>query len=172
MKNKNAKNKSKESDNFAMQPILFTREQYKELIRAFSAYILIKQSSIMPDSETARLFGYIVEQGGKFGFERARMDEMEWFEEINDEIYEALFQYTQEEMWHHLANLFARRDAKNEIMEETGLSEMELPPEMFLDSMAKRIRIYLKEFEKNGINNLTCSNIKKKLLNIKELKKK
>lgn len=159
------------NDTFEMQPILFTKDQYKELLRAFGAYTLLKQSSILPDSETARLYGYIVEQGKKFGYEKDKMDEMDWFEEINDEVYEALFQYTQEEMWQHLANLFARKDAINEIEEETGLSEEELPPDMFLDSMAKRIQIYLKEFEKNGINNLVCSDISKKLLRIKEIKK-
>jgi len=159
------------NDTFEMQPILFTKDQYKELLRAFGAYTLLKQSSILPDSETARLYGYIVEQGKKFGYEKDKMDEIDWFEEINDEVYEALFQYTQEEMWQHLANLFARKDAINEIEEETGLSEEELPPDMFLDSMAKRIQIYLKEFEKNGINNLVCSDISKKLLRIKEIKK-
>jgi len=149
---------------------LFTKEQYKELIRAFSTYTLIKQSSILPDSEVAKLFGHIVEQGKKFGFEKNEMDEMEWFEEINDDIFENLFQYTQEEMWRHLAGLFARKDAKEEIMNETGLSEEELPPDMFLDSMAKRIQIYLKEFEKNGINNLVCSGIKRNYFNIKKVK--
>lgn len=156
---------------FEMQPILFTKDQYKELLRAFGAYTLLKQSSILPDSETARLYGYIVEQGKKFGFEKIKMDEMDWFEEINDEVYEALFQYTQEEIWQNLANLFARRDAIKEIEEETGLSEEELPPDMFLDSMAKRVYMYIKEFEKNGINNLTCPNIQIKLLNIKKIKK-
>ena len=99
------------------------------------------------------------------------MDEMDWFEEINDNIYESLFQYTQEETWQHLANLFARRDAIKEIEDETGLSPEELPPEMFLDSMTKRIRMYLKEFEKNGINNLDCSNVPKKLLKIRKVNK-
>lgn len=164
-------NKNTKHNYFSLQPILFTKTQYKELIRAFSAYTLIKQSSIMPDSETAKLFWYIIEQGNKFGFEKSKTDEMQWFSEINDEIYEALFQYTQEEMWHHLANLFARRDAKKEIMEKTGLSEKELPPDMFLDSMAKRVQIYLEEFEKNGINNINCSGISKKLLKIKKLSK-
>ena len=162
------RNKKGVDSDFAMQPILFTRDQYKELLRAFSAYTLLKQSSILPNSETARLYQYIIEQEKKFGFEKVKMDEMDWLDEINEDVYEALFQYTQEETWQHLANLFARRDVKMEIEEETGLSEDEVPPEMFLDSMAKRVGMYLKEFEKNGINNLICPNIKQKLLKIEE----
>jgi len=66
---------------------------------------------------------------------------------------------------------YLRLRIKEEIMAETGLSEAELPPDMFLDSMAKRVLLYLKEFEKNGINNLSCPGVKKKLLKIKEIKK-
>lgn len=166
------KGEVKKGTDFGMQPILFTREQYKELLRAFGTYTLIKQTSIIPDPETGRLYNYIIDQGKKFGYEKNKIDEWDWFEEINDEVYESLFQYTQEETWHHLANLFARKDIINEIEEETGLSKEELPPDMFLDSMGKRIQIYLKEFEKNGINNIICSNIPKKLLKIKEDKKR
>jgi hypothetical protein len=173
MKKKNKKIKiSKIGEDFAMQPILFTREQYKELLRAFGAYALVKQSSILPDSETARLFDYIIGQGKKFEFEIKKLSDWQWFEEINDQVFNDLFEYTQEEMWEHLANLFARRDVVAEIEEKTGLSEAELPPDMFLDSMAKRIVLYLKEFQKNGINNLECSNVKKNLLKVKEIKKK
>ena len=157
------KNKNLENSASVMQPILFTKEQYKELLRAFASYALVKQSSILPDSETARLGDYIIDQGEKFGFEKIKMDEMDWFDQINDEVFEALFQYTQEETWQHLANLLASRDARDEIEEKTGLSAGELPEDMFMDSMAKRVQIYLKEFEKNGINNLTCNGISKKL---------
>ena len=167
---KKKKTEKKIGEDFAMQTILFTREQYKELLRAFGTYTLVKQSSILPDSETAKLYAYIIDQGKKFEFEKIKMDDMDWFEEINDEIFEALFQYTQEEMWQHLANLFARRDAIREIEEKTGLSRKELPLEMFLDSMAKRIRMYLKEFEKNGINNVICPLVQKNLLKIKKVK--
>lgn len=65
------------------------------------------------------------------------------------------FKYTQEEMWPHLANLLAQRDVKNEIGDATGLSEKELPPDIFLDAMARKVHMYLKEFEKNGIHNMT-----------------
>lgn len=74
-------------------------------------------------------------------------------------------------MWKDLAYLFARRDAVAEIDEKMGLLEEELPPETFPDSMAKRVRMYLKEFQKNGINNLECSNVKKNFLKVKEIKK-
>lgn len=172
MKNQNKKIKTDKIDeNFTMQAILFTREQYKELLRAFGMYALVKQSSTLPNLETAKLFDYIVEQGKKFEFERKKLSDEQWFEEINDQIFNDLFEYTQEEMWENLANLFARRDAVAEIEEKTGLSEEELPPEMFLDSMAKRIVLYLKEFQKNGINNVECLNVKKNFLKVKEVKK-
>lgn len=54
-----------------------------------------------------------------------------------------------------LAHILAQRDVRKEIEEKTGLSEQELPSDMFLDAMAKRVQVYLKEFEKNGINNMT-----------------
>ena len=166
-KDKKKTEKEMEKD-FAMQPILFTREQYKELLRAFGTYALVRQSSILPDSKTATLFDYIIGQGKKFEFERKKMSDERWFEEINDEIFNDLFEYTQEEMWENLANLFARRDAVAEIEEKTGLSQEELPPDMFMDSMAKRIVLYLKEFQKNGINNVICPGVQKNLLKIKK----
>lgn len=170
MKKKTDKKEKEIRSNLVMQTILFSREQYKELLKAFGTYALVKQSSILPDSETERLFNYIIEQGKKFEFEKKKLSAEQWFEEINDSIFNDLFEYTQEEMWNHLANLFARRDAIKEIEEKTGLSKEELPPDTFLDSMAKRIQIYLKEFEKNGINNVICSNVEKNLFKIKKLK--
>ncbi len=145
----------KEDDNFALQPILFTREQYKELLRAIGAYALVKQSATVPSVDPTGLGDYVMEQGKKFGFEKVKMDQMGWFDEVNDEVFQSLFQYTQGEMWHHLAHILAQRDVRKEIEEKTGLSEQELPSDMFLDAMGKRVQMYLKEFEKNGINNMT-----------------
>lgn len=161
----------KENNDSSIQPILFTKEQYKELLRAIGAYALLKQSSVVPNVDPTGLGDYITEQGTKFGFERAKMDDMDWFEEINDEVFDSLFQYTQDEMWQHLANILARRDVKNEIGDKTGLSEDELPPDMFLDAMGKKVQMYLKEFEKNGINNVRvdCKGADKSNLKIRPI---
>src|SRR3989344_8704151 len=146
-----------EDSGLALQPILFSKEQYKELLRAVGAYGLVKQSSIVPSLASGQFGDFLIEQGKKFGFEKISMDKMDWFDEINDEVFEALFQYTQEEMWQHLAHMLAQRDVRNEIDDKTGLSVSELPSDMFLDAMAMRVQMYLKEFEKNGIKNITVS---------------
>src|SRR3989344_358036 len=146
-----------EDSGLALQPILFSKEQYKELLRAVGAYGLIKQSSVVPSLVSGQFVDFLIEQGKKFGFEKISVDEMDWFDEINDEVFEALFRYTQEEMWQHLAHLLAQRDVRNEIDDVTGLSENELPSDMFLDAMAGKVQMYLKEFEKNGIKNITVS---------------
>jgi len=146
-----------ENNGLALQPILFSKEQYKELLRAVGAYGLIKQSSVVPSLASGQFGDFLIEQGKKFGFEKISMDEIDWFDEVNDEVFEALFQYTQEEMWRHLAHLLAQRDVRNEIGDKTGLSEGELPSDMFLDAMAVKVQMYLKEFEKNGIKNITVS---------------
>jgi hypothetical protein len=161
----------KENKESYLQPILFTKDQYKELLRAISAYALIKQSATLPHIDATKLGDYLIEQGEKFGFEKLNMNELDWFDEINDEVFEALFDYTQEEMWQHLANLLARRDVKNEIEDKTGLSPQELPPDTFLDAMGKKVEIYLKEFENNGLNNVSvnCKGINKTGLKIKEI---
>ncbi len=147
----------KENDGMALQPMLFTKEQYKELLRAISAYALVKQSSAVPYIDPTGLGDYVMEQGKKFGFEKVKMDQMDWFDEINDEVFNSLFEYTQEEMWHHIAHILAERDVRSEIEGTTGLSEKELPSDMFLDAMAGKIHRYLTEFEKNGINNVTVN---------------
>ena len=151
---------------------MFTKEQYKELLRAISAYALIKQSAVLPHIDATKLGDYLMEQGGKFGFEKVNMNELDWFDEINDEVFEALFEYTQEEMWQHLANLLARRDVKTEIEEKTGLSEAELPPDTFLGAMGAKVEAYLKEFENNGMNNVRvdCAGADKNSLKIKKVK--
>src|SRR3990167_2920405 len=149
---------SKGEDNGSLlQPILFSKEQYKELLRAVGAYGLIKQSSVVPSLVSEQFGDFLIEQGKKFGFEKVSMDEMDWFDEINDEVFESLFQYTQEEMWQHLAHLLAQRDVRSEIEDKTGLSDNELPSDMFLDAIAGKVQMYLKEFEKNGIKNITVS---------------
>lgn len=152
---KNQGKKKEKIGDLALQPILFSKEQYIELLRAVGAYGLIKHSSVVPSLASGQFGDYLIEQGKKFGFEKVKMDRMDWFDEINDEVFESLFQYTQDEMWHHLANLLAHRDVKNEIGDKTGLSEKELPPDMFLDAMAGKVHMYLKEFEKNGTKNMT-----------------
>lgn len=157
MKNMKDITPKREDDELALQPILFTKEQYKELLRAVGAYGLIKQSSTVPSLVSGQFGDFLINQGKKFGFDKISMNEMDWFDEVNDEVFEALFQYTQEEMWQHLAHLLAQRDVRNEIGDKTGLSEDELPSDMFLDAMAKKVQIYLKEFEKNGIKNITVS---------------
>ena len=87
---------SKGEDNGSLlQPILFSKEQYKELLRAVGAYGLIKQSSVVPSLVSEQFGDFLIEQGKKFGFEKVSMDEMDWFDEINDEVFESLFQYTQ-----------------------------------------------------------------------------
>ena len=146
-----------ENNELALQPILFTKEQYKELLRAVGAYGLIKQSAVVPSLASGQFGDFLIDQGEKFGFEKVSMDEMDWFDEINDEVFESLFQYTQEEMWQHLAHLLAQRDVRSEIDDKTGLSESELPSDTFLDAMAIKVEMYLKEFEKNGIKNITVS---------------
>ena len=150
------KDKSKkENGDMALQPILFTKGQYKELLRAISAYALVKQSATVPYIDPTGLGDYVMEQGRKFGFDKVKMNQKDWFEEVNDEVFESLFQYTQEEMWHHLAHILAQRDVRKEIEDKTELSEKELPSDMFLDAMAGKVNLYLEEFEKNGINNVT-----------------
>lgn len=147
----------KENEELALQPILFTKGQYKELLRAVSAYGLIKQSSIVPSLVSGQFGDFLISQGKKFGFNKISMTKADWFDEVNDEVFEALFQYTQEEMWQHLAHLLAHKDVRNEIEDKTGLSDKELPTDMFLDAVAVRVQMYLKEFEKNGIKNITVS---------------
>ena len=146
-----------EHNGLALQPILFTKNQYKELLRAVSAYGLVKQSAVIPSLASGQFGDFLIEQGKKFGFDKISMNKMDWFDEINEEVFEALFQYTQEEMWRHLAHLLAQRDVRNEIDDATGLSESELSSDMFLDAMAGKVQMYLKEFEKNGIKNITVS---------------
>ena len=100
----------KEGNNeLTLQPILFNKEQYKELLRAVGAYGLIKQSAVVPSLASGQFGDFLINQGKKFGFEKVSTDEMDWFDEINDEVFEALFEYTQEEMWPHLAHLMSRR---------------------------------------------------------------
>lgn len=147
----------KENDELALQPILFTKEQYRELLRAVGAYGLIKQSSVVPSLVSGQFSDFLIAQEKKFGFDKISMTKMDWFDEVNDEVFEALFQYTQEEMWQHLAHLLAHRDVRNEIEDKTGLSDKELPTDMFLDAVAVRVQMYLKEFEKNGIKNIAVS---------------
>lgn len=159
----------KGNSDLTLQPILFTKEQYKELLRAIATYALVKQSALVPYLDPTGLGDYVIEQGKKFGFEKVKMNQMDWFDEINDEVFQSMFQYTQDEMWHHLSHLLAQRDIRNEIGDATGLSESELPSDMFLDAMGKKVQMYLKEFEKNGINNVTvdCKGARKSSLNIK-----
>ena len=165
MKNK----QKKENNDTTLQPILFTEEQYKELLRSIGAYALLKQSSIAPSLDPTGLDDYVMSQGEKFGFEKIKIDETDWFDEINAEVFESLFRYSQEEMWQHLANMLAQRDVRNEIEDKTGLDEAELPSGMFLDAMAKKVQMYLKEFEKNGINNIivTCKDNRVSSLDVK-----
>ncbi len=161
----------KENVGSTLQPILFTKEQYKELLRAIGAYYLVKQSEVMPRLDPTGLGDYVIEQGKKFGFEKIKMDQMDWFDEINEEVFESLFQYTQNEMWHHLANILAQRDVRREIYGKTGFSDAELSADTFLDAMAKKIQMYLKEFEKNGMNNVSvvCKDVPKSNLDIESL---
>lgn len=160
---------AKDLGEFALQPILFTGEQYKELLRAVSMYTLVKQGGVLPYTDPTRLMDSVLKQGEKFEFEKSKMDEMKWFQVINDEVFNALADYTEDEMWQVLAQMLAHRDVAHEIGEATGLSEEEMPPDMFFDGMMKRVAEYLKEFEKNGINNVSVApkNFRKNILKIK-----
>ncbi|HEY4508965.1 MAG TPA: hypothetical protein VJC13_01630 [Candidatus Paceibacterota bacterium] len=164
-----AKLDQQQNNNSSLQPILFTREQYKELFRAISIYALIKQSSAMPYLDPTGLGDYIMQQGEKFGFGKVKENEADWFDEVEEEVFENIFNYAQGEMFHHLAHMLADRDISMEIEDGTGLSEDELPSSMFMDAVAKRVDMYLKEFEKNGIDNIKvlCKDADKSSLNIR-----
>lgn len=169
----NSQNKSLgnlgENSDILLQPILFTREQYEELLRAISAYAMIKRSPDDPFKDPTGLGDYLMDQGVKFGFEKTKENEPDWFDDVEKELFEAMFEYTEQEMWHHLAHALADRDISAEIEDKTGLGEDELPSNMFMDAIAKRVHMYLKEFEKNGIDNVSvkCAGVDKVSLNIK-----
>ncbi len=139
-----------------LQPILVTKDQYKEILRALAAYQLIKKVSTVPDFKTAEVGAYIIEQGNKFGFEKVKMGDMDWFDEINEEVFELLFNYSQEEMWQHLANMLAHRDAKEGAGGlDKNLIDEETKGDLYLDMMGHRVQKYLKEFAQNGPKNIT-----------------
>ena len=58
-------------NNSNLQHILFSKEQYQELLRLFSLYALVKQKSPTPLLTTEEFGRYIYSQGGKFGFEKS-----------------------------------------------------------------------------------------------------
>lgn len=138
-----------------LQPILISKEQYKELLRAVAAYQLMKQASAVPDRKTAEIGAYIIEQGNKFGFEKIKINEMDWFDQINEEVFELLFEYSQEEMWQHLANMLAHRDAKEGARGlDKNLIDEETKGDLYFDIMGHRVQKYLKEFAQNGPKNI------------------
>ena len=141
-------------NNSNLQHILFSKEQYQELLRLFSLYALVKQKSPTPLLTTEEFGDYIYKQGGKFGFEKSKMDDMDWFEKINNDVFESLFHYSQHEAWEHLANRLAHRDATEASNNTNSIMDKEMKEELFLDIMAKRLEFYLDEFSKNGIKNL------------------
>ena len=139
-----------------LQPILLTKEQYKELLRAINTYAFVKQSGSIPDLKSAELGAYLMDQGSKFGFEKEKMDKMEWFDQINDEVFGALFDYVQEEVWRNLASVLASRDTKREF-EDRGIPHEKASTDDFLDATGVKVQKYLKEFEQNGVKNLSLN---------------
>jgi hypothetical protein len=157
MENKNKKNKKEEmGESSVMQPILFTSGQYREMVKAFNTYSVLLRNVITPKSEIIKLFAYAISQSEKFGFEKLKEMESDWFEKIGNESNEIIYEYEQDNMWRNMAVLFARKDALKEIQEKTGLPREKLPEDMPLEKMDERIAVYLKEFAENGIQNIIC----------------
>ena len=141
-------------NNSNLQHILFSVEQYQELLRLFSLYALVRQKSPTPMLTTAEFGDYIYKQGDKFGFDKSKIDDMDWFEKINEDVFESLFHYSQHEAWEHLANRMAHRDATEASNNPDTILDKKMQEDLFLDIMAKRLEFYLDEFSKNGIRNL------------------
>lgn len=144
-------------NNFGLQPIFLSKDQYQELLKAISMYALVKQASPVPAIASEEFGDYIMGQGNKFGFEKAKTNDMDWFEKVNEEVFEALFHYSQHEAWEHLANRLAHRDAKIATGASGNILDKEMQSDLFLDIMGKRLEIYLDEFSKNGIKNVVMN---------------
>ena len=141
-------------NNSDLQPIFLSKEQYQELLRLVALYGLVKQASPTPTLIAGQFGDYILKQGEKFGIEQSKMDEMEWFQKITEDVFDSLFHYSQHQAWEHLANRMAHRDARQATDGTEKTLDEQMQSDLFLDIMGKQLEVYLDEFSKNGIKNL------------------
>ena len=137
-----------------LQSILLSKDQYLELLKATSMYALVKEASLNPLHSGREFADYVYDQGKKFGLEKTMATDMEWFEKVTDDVFESLFDFSEQQSWEHFAANLARRDAKiaTGATEETMDNEMQT--DLFFDIMGKREQAYLEEFGKYGIKNV------------------